>query len=304
MIRITHAALAVAMTLALSASPAFAQSLRTSASGTFGTVRLNTGFEPDPHDVTVQAGGPIDAANGTGEGCVGMIAARPTVTLRYRAGQLPLYISSESGDDGTLVVRDPSGHWVCDDDSGGNLNPSLRIESPASGRYQIWVGRFGTENGTAEAILHISEIHGLADATTQGAPDTSLDPAYGVLDLHTGFTPDPATVAIQAGGGYDASGLQAPGCVGFIAQAPDYRVNYQSGALPLIFSVASDADTTLVVNTPDGQWHCDDDSGEQGMNPSIRFDQPQSGQYDIWVGTYEAGDLKDSVLNISEVTSQ
>ena len=79
---------------------------------------------------------------------------------------------------------------------------------------------------------------------------------------------------------------------------------YNAGSMPLIFSVSSDVDTTLVVNAPNGSWHCDDDSGVNGSNPQVRFDSPQSGQYDIWVGTYSSGPPRPSVLHVSEMRSE
>jgi hypothetical protein len=72
----------------------------------------------------------------------------------------------------------------------------------------------------------------------------------------------------------------------------------------LIFSVNSTADTTLVINDPNDNWVCDDDGGNIGLNPSITFANPVSGQYDVWVGTYAPGRLEPSQLNISEQTSQ
>lgn len=303
-----RAALAAAFLVGVAATPALGQSLRPGASGTYGQVQLRAGFTPDPHSVSVQAGGTIDAAAAAGSPCTGMIAQRPDFTLRYRAGELPLYISVTSDVDTTLVVRAPNGVYACDDDSAGNLDPVVRFDAPASGRYQIWVGTFGAGSSSAPAMLHISELRaGGAQSQAAGEPDPSLDPAYGVVNLTSGFQPDPHTVAISAGGGYAASQLPAPGCTGYIAAAPDYRVNFTAGVtglLPLIFSVAAEADTTLVVNTPDGQWHCDDDGGVNGLNPMLRFDQPQSGQYDIWVGTYAAGALQNSVLHVSELESQ
>ncbi len=102
-----------------------------------------------------------------------------------------------------------------------------------------------------------------------------------------------------SGGSEDASHLGDP-CVGFVANAPDIRLNYTSGTLPLIFTVQAEADTTLLVNGPGGDWTCDDDSGP-GRNPLVVFDNPQSGQYDIWVGTFGAPENHPAVLSISEI---
>ena len=92
-------------------------------------------------------------------------------------------------------------------------------------------------------------------------------------------------------------------CAGNIANAPDIRVVYSSGSLPLIISANSEFDVTLVVNAPDGAWYCDDDSGE-GVNPSVRFNKPMSGRYEIWVGTYSGSDYRPAVVDISELSSQ
>ncbi|MGD9816961.1 MAG: hypothetical protein AB7Q23_05490 [Hyphomonadaceae bacterium] len=294
------ATLALAAAVSLFALPAHAQSLNTGANGQYGQVRLNANFEPDPHNASVQAGGEIDAST-VSDNCVGFVARRASFSLRYRAGDLPLYIGAVSDSDTTILVRTPSGEYLCDDDSGGNLNPLVHIENPTNGRYQIWVGRYGVENEQVAANVHISEVSGPYVEPAQAGPDFSLDPAYGVADLVSGFEPDPHQQEIAAGGGIDMGALGVEGCVGWIAQAPDYRVNFTAGenGYPLIFSVLSEADTVLVINDAEGNWVCNDDT--DGFNPKVVFATPVSGQYDIWVGTYSEGDLQQSVLSVSEI---
>lgn len=143
----------------------------------------------------------------------------------------------------------------------------------------------------------------VASAGIAAAQNYSLNPTYGTASLNAGFTPDPYVVNVQSGGSRDASNLSSS-CRGFIADAPDVRLNYRSGSFPLIISANSNADTTLVVNAPDGSWYCDDDGGNIGMNPSIRFGTPQSGQYDIWIGTYGSATLQPAQLHISELYTQ
>jgi|LNFM01.1.fsa_nt_gb hypothetical protein len=141
----------------------------------------------------------------------------------------------------------------------------------------------------------------VATAGVAAAQNYGLAPAYGTVNLTAGFTPDPVNVNVLSGGRIDAA-TRFNGCRGFIAEAPDVRLNYRAGtSLPLILSVNSSADTTLVVNGPDGQWYCDDDGGNTGMNPSLRFGSPQSGQYDIWIGTYGSATNQQAVLSISEL---
>lgn len=135
------------------------------------------------------------------------------------------------------------------------------------------------------------------------AQDYNANTNYGDLQLQAGFTPDPALVTLQAGGTLDAAD-RFDTCQGFIAQAADVRLVWSGsgkGSSPIKISVVSNADTTLVVNGPDGRWYCDDDGGEDD-NPSLTL-TPQNGRYEIWVGTYTSGETKNSVLSISEVTS-
>ncbi len=134
------------------------------------------------------------------------------------------------------------------------------------------------------------------------AQDINADPIYETVDLAGGFPDDPYVVYLSSGGTNDASRLGS-GCRGYIANAPDVRLYFDPGSLPLIISVASRADTTLVINAPDGRWYCDDDGGE-GLNPSVAFQNPMYGRYEIWVGTYGGTDLNDAELNISELYSQ
>ena len=133
------------------------------------------------------------------------------------------------------------------------------------------------------------------------AQDFTLDPTFGWINLVTGYVPDPAVVPLIAGGDIDASSL-GNGCLGYIANAPDFRVNYEAGTdFPLIISAVSEADTTLVVNAADGTWHCNDDT--DGLNPAVTFATPTSGQYDIWVGVYDAAGTAPAGLYISEIVT-
>ncbi len=128
-------------------------------------------------------------------------------------------------------------------------------------------------------------------------------PNFGTVNLRAGFTPDPHVVQVVSGGGIAASSI-SNNCRGFISNSPDVRLNYANGSYPLIISVDSNEDTTLVVNAPDGRWYCDDDGGVNGLNPSIRFNSPQGGRYEIWVGSYRSGVNARGRLHISEVSSQ
>lgn len=140
-------------------------------------------------------------------------------------------------------------------------------------------------------------------AGAASAQDYDADPNYGELSLSAGFTPDPALLSLLAGGDVSAAD-KFEGCTGFVSTAPDMRLFWDGsakGALNLKISALSNADTTLVVNGPDGRWYCDDDGGEDS-NPLVEL-TPLAGRYEIWVGTYTQGETKRAVLSISEISS-
>jgi hypothetical protein len=287
----------IAATAALLLVAPAAQAQDTSATATYGSVRLNSGFTPDPHEVGLTAGGSIDATT-IGSPCRGSIARAPDYELTYSAGSLPLYIYATADSDTTLVVNGPDGQWYCDDDSNGGTNPQVTFNTPSSGTYDIWVGTYG--GGTASATLHITELTGDTGGGggDGGYPNTAMTATYGEVQLNSGFTPDPHRVTLTAGGTISASSVSAD-CRGTIATAPDYQITYTAGALPLAIRTQASTDTTLVVNAPDGQWYCDDDSGG-GTNAQVYYAKPSSGTYDIWVGTYGGGHNPATLL-ITEV---
>ncbi len=283
----------------------------TSQRASYGEIYLSSGFTPDPYRVNLTSGGGVDATN-IASGCVGMVARSPDFQLNYDASSLPLIFGVTSSNDTTLVINGPDGRWYCDDDSGDGSNPVMRIPNPPSGIYDVFVGAYGGNGGSAQ--LYITELDSQVNGgggntaydsgnSYSGLVDSTLNASFGSLNLSSGFTSDPRTIRIQSGGSISAQDV-ASHCRGFIARAPDAEVRYSAGSLPLIFSVSSNSDTTLVINGPDGQWYCDDDGGNNGMNPALRFNSPMSGTYDVWVGSYRSGDGSSSTLYVSELTSQ
>jgi hypothetical protein len=129
----------------------------------------------------------------------------------------------------------------------------------------------------------------------QEQPNPNLRPTYGSVKLKAGFLPDPFTKDVQAGGRLRTS---LGGVKAYVAKAPDFSLHYTAGKYPLTFTAKSVGDTTLLINLPDGSWVADDDSGG-GLDPLIRIDRPQSGRYDIYVGTYQS-ELVASTLHITE----
>lgn len=126
------------------------------------------------------------------------------------------------------------------------------------------------------------------------AQSAQMTANFGEIQLTAGFTPDPYRVQMTAGG--SVNGASLPGsCLGYISEAPDFEVSYDGGSLPLVFRTLSSSDTTLIINGPDGRWYCDDDSYGD-LDAEVRFNRPQSGVYDIWVGTVDGGTASATLL--------
>jgi len=253
---------------------------------------LSSGFTPDPQTLGMKAGGNIEVDEG--DCSYGYIAESGGMGLQYTAGSFDLYVYVESDIDTMLLIRTPSNEFICDDDSHGSLNPLLHIEDPESGLYIVFVGGY-TQNEYRDATLHISELPpDLFDS--EGRPNITLDPRFGRIELAPGFSPDPRNVEVRAGGEID---VDVDTCsVGYVSDAASIELSFGgSGGSELHIYARSGEDITLLVNSPSGDWLCDDDSLGDG-DPILSIPAAAAGVYDIWVGTYN-GDEARATLSIS-----
>ncbi len=140
-----------------------------------------------------------------------------------------------------------------------------------------------------DPLLHASLIFAFTSPAL--AQNVGGAPLYGTGSLDGGFSPDPFVIEVQAGGN-DPADDNGQFCTGYIADAqPDYRLTYAPTDYQLGIFVSAEVDTTLIINAPDGSWFCNDDSTAlDSSNPGVLFSKPQSGQYDIWIGTYSSDD--------------
>lgn len=122
---------------------------------TYGDVHLGAGFSPDPHVVSLRAGGSLEVDVGSCD--FGYVANAPDVDFYFESsGSGNLYIYVDADDDTTLLINRPDGTWLCDDDGHEGLNPLVEIPKAAGGLYNIWVGTYGDD--LTDATLHISEL--------------------------------------------------------------------------------------------------------------------------------------------------
>jgi serine protease Do len=275
----------------------------------FGLVDLEPGFLPDPQTIDLISGGEIDVeALGLGSDCGGYATSAPDLRLNLTDGSdvLRIFFVADESEDATLIINDPYGNWYCNDDFSG-WDPMIVLENAESGQYDLWVGSYSADEYII-GTLYITEMDydpgNLPEETSMdsGSLDISLDPAFGSVELSSGFQPDPYEVALISGGSVDvyALGLGSD-CGGYVASAPDYRINLADGfdLLRIFFVADEEDDATLIVNDPYGNWYCNDDFS--GWDPLIGLKNAEDGQYDIWVGSYSADEFIVGTLYITEM---
>ncbi len=274
----------------------------------FGDVELEPGFLPDPYTVDIVSGGGVDVgAAGIGTDCVGYATQAPDFDLYLQddSDELRIFFVAATGEDTALIINTPDGEWLCNDDYDGT-DPMVVIQNAAAGLYDIWVASYSSDV-LAEGTLYITEMD-LSPADYAGGGgesaglDWSLDPNFGDVELEPGFLPDPYTVDIVSGGGVDvgAAGIGTD-CVGYATQAPDFDLYLQddSDELRIFFVAATGEDTALIINTPDGEWLCNDDY--DGTDPMVVIQNAAAGLYDIWVASYSSDVLAEGTLYITEM---
>jgi hypothetical protein len=264
----------------------------------FGTHTLAGGFMPDPASYAVEAGGSVSLSlaigeSATGGWCPGNTTRTPTLRIAYD-GEGPLFISMESDTDTTLAVNGPDGAWTCDDDSLGNLNPSLSYGTARAGVYDVFAGTFA-DSENAPATIYVSEIAPGADPSTL-MMDVSLPALAATLSLASGFDRDAGRIAVTAGGPAEPANTGEAYCAGHYTNAPSVELDWAGG--PVRFATQAEIDTTLAVNLPNGDWICDDDGGDGVLSQLDLSGEP--GVYDIWVGAYFGSEAREAELIIEE----
>ena len=160
------------------------------------------------------------------------------------------------------------------------------------------------QDATATPVQEVTAAP-VEEATTAPAEEATAEPlgvaaasdtgAFLTINPQAGFPLDPFLVSLQGGGPVDASTV-AEQCSGWVAEAPAVTVNYQGEADLLRAFFVSDGDTTLVVQTPDGDFLCNDDAYPVLLDPSVEISKPVQGVYNVWVGSAAAQDLVPGFL--------
>lgn len=150
---------------------------------------------------------------------------------------------------------------------------------------------------TLAYLLFIPGSHAYA----QILPNVLGDPHYGAIEFGNASSHQTSR-EISAGGSFALSEMN-PNYDGYISSIPDLQMSYSAGNGELSFDVESinaGDDPVLLVFSPSGEFLFNDDSEENEYDSKITIEDPESGNYAIWVGNYDSEDFIPTLLVISE----
>lgn len=276
---------------------------------TFGAITLQGNFVLDPFVVSVIGGGLFPASD-LSEDCPGFVPANPTLGLTLSGDPTEnLRIFTYSDKDPVLVVKTPSGEFLCSDDTSSRVvDPTVEIASAEAGDYAIWVGAYA-ENQLVPAFLVVShspevtaalfDVGTLVARVPVGDVEANLAAqleaglrqiAGAALTATLDPAAEPQVFEGASGGGEilafqtDARGFQ---CAGFVSAQPTLDLTVPEGAPALAALFESTADSTLVIVSPDGRVFCNDDVLSGNLNPGIIIPNPPAGTFGIYVGAFD-----------------
>lgn len=194
--------------------------------------------------------------------------------------------------DSTMLVRAADGSWHFDDDSNGNLDPALSLDDfrQTNGRVDVWVGTYG--GGSCAATLTLETFDAAVmvpppqPQPTVGCPNPNFTGQ--TLSYTGGQLWSRQSLPVQASGSTQLAACGIAGTRGYANPVPSYSFflsEMQGYRLDLTADAA--CDSTMLVRTPDGQWHFNDD-GHGNLDPLVSLTPPTliEGRVDVWVGTY------------------
>jgi hypothetical protein len=128
----------------------------------------------------------------------------------------------------------------------------------------------------------------------QGEAD-AVSSAFLTIDLEAGFALDPFFVSVN-GGGETAASTFSEECTGYINADPTISVDWEGESDFLEAFFYSDHDPVMVIQMPDGEYLCNDDSNALLLDPVIEMTTPEKGTYHIWVGSFSPDQLIPGIL--------
>ncbi|NOX61524.1 MAG: hypothetical protein GXP42_06200, partial [Chloroflexi bacterium] len=222
-----------------------------------------------------------------------------------KKGGAILLVTLNLNEDGSLLLEvadlgaaesvEYEGTWTVED---GDVVAEAIISKKETRTFRLSVDENGNLSVEGEdfVLTHIDETIPLHKQLP--IPVDLSQRAYATVDIQAGNPLDPFIISVNGGGVLDGSGLGGD-CVGYINIEPVVRIKWEGEADFARIFFYSDHDPTLIVQAPDGSFYCNDDANVLLLDPSLTFENPQEGVYNIWVGSYQADQLIPGVLVVT-----
>lgn len=304
--------------------------ITTAPSQAFLTLDLAAGFALDPFFVSVNGGGTRDATE-LAPGCDGWTSENPVVSLNWSGEADFVEVFLYSDHNPILIVETPAGDFLCNEDTNRLLqDPTLQIDSPPAGTYNIWVGN-ADNVGLIPAVLVLTtredvnigtfDLTGFVQRpaireTLADAGNVLADAADAQAQLSATLARGFAPTVLEAGDTITHTAVITGGVPGFVFPTAEGSPNVVcSGvinpALKQMFTVGegvdavnifleTELDGTLLIVQPDGLALCVDDSADgSNLNPRILLEDLQPGSYGVVIGSVQSGEAADGIVTIS-----
>jgi serine protease Do len=260
--------------------------------------------------------------------CTGYVNESPTLSVDWSGSAELIRVFYVSDHDPMLVIQLPSGEYVCNDNAHRLLlDPVIAMEKPEAGNYRIWVGA-ADEGQLVPGVLVITARKDvtlgnfvLGNLVKRGVvADTLEEPAAtderkamaekllkGVIALkaaHDTGRIQTFSRDVEAAGEMEAHELPIGDafCNGYISEQPSLVFDVPENEKDLIIYFEGNGDSTLVLAKPDGTFLCNDDhERDANVNPLIFIEDPQPGQYAVWVGRVSTDAPVNGKLTVTEL---
>jgi hypothetical protein len=197
-----------------------------------------------------------------------------------------------------IVADNGAGASLCADDAADSLNPVWQGVLLAGSYRFIVAADVATPvpyQITVSPVAEAPVVSGLAApvAITDGTPvELNEQGQFGGASM--GSTTAAFVLEGRTGGPRAAADL-GPECRGFIAEAPDHVLTV-TDAVEVVMWTDAPGDPTLVLQGPDLEFHCNDDTW--GLQPLLRT-RLEPGNWAVFVGEYEATEQHAYRLTVS-----
>jgi len=180
----------------------------------------------------------------------------------------------------------------------GKVRAKMQTAAGDSSDFVLDVSRNGDLKVEGKSLTLVSIDENTPLHKQLSIPVITKQRAYVSLDLDAGNPLDPFIVSVNGGGTLNAAALGGD-CAGYVNSAPVARITWHGEADFATIFFFSDHDPSLIIQSPDGAFHCNEDANSALLDPSITIKKPKSGIYNIWVGGYYADELIPGVLVVT-----